>query len=581
MKKTHLIMPSLMIFLSMNLCAQINFKKADKLTTNSNFYAVQIADMNNDGLNDVIGATSYLWGSSDEDAKIYIYLQDSFGKLSRKTEIAYPKQYPGIKSLAIGDLNNDSLKDLIIAYSDSIGISYQTSINNFSDFESYYCYRTVDQVLCQDINHDSLVDIVAKNDYYNSYLSILYQTKTGFNKQLVSNSKHYAFKFLELGDFNNDGLSDVVYHSPYDNPETNIFVMINDSILGLTKDSLSLNYLNNEKNRNLNDLSVGDFNSDGYLDVLGLNIFTDSIYIWANSQTGFKRLNKIKTYEYSDRIGTVDLNCDCKKEIIVIGDFSISTHESIDAFKQFSTYNIPNQYSSPTMWYNQYSIGDLNNDNKIDIAIAFLDGIVIMENTSKPISFSSIDTINRIDTLISQQDTLKYKIQQRSIIDTINNSIVYQNDSLNIILYYENGHVKSDTLFIRKGTFCNKPYIDSLLTNQINQFFSISEYDSSIFYSSYDTVAIINKIQNIVKNDLQIFPNPANDYIKILFPISEDHSKCIIEILSLDGRYVLTRSNFKIYDNPVSININDLRRGVYLIKLIYDDKIIIKKLIKN
>ena len=196
MEKKHFVSILFFALISTSLFAQISFEASDKLTTKADFCAVQTADMNNDGLDDVIGATDYMWDKTDEDAKIFIYYQDSLGKLNREVVLDYPKQYSGLKSMAIGDMDNNHLKDIIIAYSDSIGISYQTTKNIFSDFKSYYCARTIDQVLCKDMNNDSLADIVAKNYDYHSVLNVFYQTATGLDKHTLSNPKPYAYIFV-------------------------------------------------------------------------------------------------------------------------------------------------------------------------------------------------------------------------------------------------------------------------------------------------------------------------------------------------------------------------------------------------
>jgi hypothetical protein len=581
MNKKYFISTLFFILISTSLFAQISFEESDKLTTTSFFYAVQTADMNNDGLDDVIGGTSYMWDRSDEDAKIFIYYQDTLGKLHKEVVLDYPKQYPGLKSMAIGDMDNNHLKDIIIAYSDSIGISYQTGKNIFSGFKSYYCSRTADQVLCLDMNNDSLADILVKNYDYNSVLNVFYQTETGLVRTTLSNPTPYAYNLLDAGDFNKDSLPDIVHHYTYYNPDTNVFIMMNAPTVGLIKEDTSLTYSDNGENKVLSDLRVSDYNSDGYLDVMGLDVFDKSVYLWSNSGNGFNKITKVKTNDYSTRIGAKDLNCDCINEIFSIGDISISTHESDDSFKSFRTSYVPNQYSSPTNWYNLFSIGDLNRDSKPDFAIAFLDGIVIMENTSKPVKFSSIDTINRADTVIVQQGTNSFKIEQRTIIDTMNSAIIYQVDSLNVIGNYINEEVKLDTLFIRKGEFCHSSYIDTLTSEPIYNYNTIYIFDSTLYYSSFDTAAMTNLANTIRNFDLKIFPNPAGNYINIALPAQADYRNLDFEILSLDGKVLFKRSKFETSEAVFSVNLNDLKSGVYLVMINTGQKTFTSKIIKK
>jgi hypothetical protein len=581
MKTSQINLSLLIILISNSVFAQINFEKSDKLLTTSHFYAVQIADMNNDSMDDVLGATSYWWDSSDEDAKIFIYLQDTLGNLHKEVVLEYPKQYPGLKSMAIGDMDNNYLKDIIIAYSDSIGISYQTDKNIFSDFKSYYCARDVDQVLCKDINNDSLADILVKNNYYYSFLNVFYQTETGLDEHTLSNTKPYAYNLLDLGDFNKDDLPDIVHHYTYYNPDTNVFIMMNAPTDGFAKEDTSLTYSANGEDKVLSDLRAVDYNSDGYPDVLGLDAFNKSVYLWPNTGDGFKDMIKIKTDEYASKIGAIDLNCDCVNEIFSVGDIFLSTHESNDSFKEYRTYHVPDQYSSPTNWYNQFSIGDLNNDSKPDFALAFLDGIVIMENISKPVKFSSIDTISIADTIIIQQGTYSYKIEQRTIIDTFHIAIVYQVDSINIIGNYIDEDVKLDTVFIRKGVFCKKSYIDTLITDPIHDYISEYIFDSTLFYRSFDTVAITSTADYGKNTELTIFPNPANDCINIALPPQTNYRNIDLEILSLEGKVLFKRTKIKTNGIIFSVNINYFKNGVYVVKINSGGKSFTGKIIKK
>ncbi len=581
MGKKHFVSPLFFILISTSLFAQINFEESDKFTSTSSFYAVQVADMNNDSLDDVIGATNYLWDHSDEDAKIFIYYQDTLGKLHKEVIIDYPKQYPGLKSMAIGDMDNNHLKDIIIAYSDSIGISYQTTNNIFSDFKSYYGARTVDQVLCKDMNNDSLADIVVKNNDYNSVLNVFYQTETGLDKHTLSNPKPYAYKLLDLGDFNKDGLPDMVHHYTYYNPDTNVFIMKNAPTEGFSKEDTSLTYSANGEDKVLSDLIFGDYNTDGNLDVLALDAFNNSIYLWPNSGNGFNTVNKIKTYEYATRIGAFDFNCDCMNEIFSVGSSSISTQDYSDSFKEYRTCHVPNQYASLTNWYNQFSIGDLNKDGKPDLAMAFLDGIVIMKNTSKPVKFSSIDTICRADTIITQQGTFEHKIGVRIQIDTVGNSRVFQVDSFKISGNYINGKVELDTSFVRKGELCHNSYVDTLRTEPVYNFYSEYTSDTTLIYSSQDTVAITS-VDNISRNmDLRIFPNPASDYMNISLPALTEDRNINLEILSLDGKTLFKKSGYEISDAPFSVNLNDFESGIYLVKINARGKAFTGKIIKK
>ena len=386
---------------------------------------------------------------------------------------------------------------------------------------------------------------------------------------------------FDLGDFNKDSLPDIVHHYTYYNPDTNVFIMKNAPTDGFAKEDTSLTYSANGDDKILSDLIFGDYNTDGNLDVLALDSFNDSVYLWPNSGNGFNTVIKIKTYEYATRIGTFDFNCDCMNEIFSVGSSSISTQEYFDSFKEYRTFHVPNQYASLTNWYNQFSIGDLNNDGKPDLAMAFLDGIVIMKNTSKPVTFSSIDTIYRADTIITQQGNYDHKIGIRIQVDTVGNARIFQVDSFKISANYINGKVELDTAFIRKGEICHNSYIDTLFSEPVYNFYSEYTFDTTLIYSSRDTVAI-TIVDNISRNmDLKIFPNPATNCLNISLPMTKEYRKIDLEILSLDGKILFKKREFEISDAQFSVNLNDFESGIYLVKINTGGKTFTGKIIKK
>lgn len=577
-RKTTLLLKICILLLTTNVnsFAQISFSKVDKLTTTAQFYGVKVADMNNDGLDDIIAGTWYSWDYSTEDAKIYIYCQDSSARFNRSTEIDYPKIYSGLKSIEIADLDNNGLKDVIIAYSDSIAISYQKTVGSFGGFQSYYCSRMIDRVICTDINNDGLSDIVAINNFDNSVLVVFEQTNGGLEKHVYPNPKNYAFKVAAIGDINNDSLPDMVYQYDYDHLDTNIFININNQGNFIT-DSLQLTYPKYDEYKTLHDVTIGDYDMDGANDILGLNIFTDSIYIWKNQNMKFESPVKIKTNEYLRSLKFVDLNCDGNKEILVFAQTLISVHEKTDNYTHYVTSEVPNQPSSPTMWYNVFDTGDLNNDGKLDIAIAYLDGIVIMENTSIPTVFNSIDTIIKIDTASYSIDTFQYKTGYTICSDASLNSTNCRVDSFLVTNIYHNVDAFIDTMRIRQGEICGKEYVDTLISEKHYKYMFTLISDSTLFYSKVTNSDDIK----LAAKSINIFPNPANNKLNIVLNKAANKRVSKIEILSLSGQSVISKKFGRNMTQVEEIDVAHLKRGYYLLRLYFDDFIFTEKFLKN
>lgn len=75
---------------------------------------------------------------------------------------------------------------------------------------------------------------------------------------------------------------------------------------------------------------------------------------------------------------------------------------------------------------------------------------------------------------------------------------------------------------------------------------------------------------NIEKENLSVFPNPTSDYLKFTGNVKS------VQIFDLSGKNILT---LKVSNNQ--INVKDLAKGIYIIKLQTDKQIISQKFIKK
>ena len=78
---------------------------------------------------------------------------------------------------------------------------------------------------------------------------------------------------------------------------------------------------------------------------------------------------------------------------------------------------------------------------------------------------------------------------------------------------------------------------------------------------------------------MNIYPNPAYDYIIVEYLIPENYSNASIEFIGLDGR-VQKKVSLKGKCNQAVMSTNDLYRGTFLVRLSGDNLILeVKKLI--
>ena len=81
-------------------------------------------------------------------------------------------------------------------------------------------------------------------------------------------------------------------------------------------------------------------------------------------------------------------------------------------------------------------------------------------------------------------------------------------------------------------------------------------------------------IEEISASDLKIFPNPANSSVHVILP-NDFNGKTLIQILDVTGKVII---NENVADKNITININQLSAGIYYIRVLNNDKTIVKEL---
>jgi hypothetical protein len=77
-------------------------------------------------------------------------------------------------------------------------------------------------------------------------------------------------------------------------------------------------------------------------------------------------------------------------------------------------------------------------------------------------------------------------------------------------------------------------------------------------------------------DQLDIYPNPAREYVKVLVPDRESYSSARLSVSTLAGKQIIS---FYLDDDVVTIPTTDLNNGIYLIRLETDRNTLIRKLI--
>jgi hypothetical protein len=256
-------------------------------------YDCAIDDMNQDGYLDVYFPAyagtreSYVyWGSSS-----YVY------DTSNRTELLYADY---TLHANVEDVNLDGYPDILMgsywsndgAY---LGSASGYSTNNFDSFNQSYIY----DIAGADLNDDGLYDMVTcqyLNNSGNSYdtsSSIYWNSINGFNNNFITALETYGCRDVEITDANQDGYPDLIFISHVSGWTSNYSYTTTSYIYYGSASGYSIN--NRDSLQSYGSLGgrVADLNYDGYPDLILSNYlnassdYTVDSYIYWGGPNGY------------------------------------------------------------------------------------------------------------------------------------------------------------------------------------------------------------------------------------------------------------------------------------------------------
>jgi hypothetical protein len=232
------------------------FQQAIQFAAGNGPVSVVIADFNGDGNLDIATANA---GVSEPTKSVSMLLGDgngNFGSPINSPTGAYPM------AMAVGDVNNDGIPDLVLAQETVITILLG---NGDGTFKTPVHYTTggakLRSITLGDFNNDGNLDIAAGDYFYNNVEVLLGDGQGNFSTAATYPVDGHSNQ-VAVGDFNNDGNQDLVSANRF---LSDITLLLGD---GSGRFQPSGNFL---AGQNCKALGVGDFNNDGNLDVAVAN----------------------------------------------------------------------------------------------------------------------------------------------------------------------------------------------------------------------------------------------------------------------------------------------------------------------
>jgi len=288
-------------------------------------------DFNNDDIPDLATAVY-------DDSTVAILIGNGDGTFTRVTDL---KAATLPQALLSADLNNDTYDDIaVVSNSGFLMIFKANGDGSFSEAVNKTGIGTAGDIFAHDMNGDNYLDLlVGTGNIWSLNIHINdgqgnFPTHDGFHTPRVSWR-------VVAGDFNNDSHPDFVAGSgSYD--YDNVFMMQNDGNgTYACSDTIS-------PGTYVGDLSVGDYNNDGNLDVL----VGDRAGLYILMGTGDCNFGNIDTLAYEppnyyrvNDLKTVDLDGNDRPDLVVAQDQQISIFYNTGTYTSISDEIVnPNEF---------------------------------------------------------------------------------------------------------------------------------------------------------------------------------------------------------------------------------------------
>jgi hypothetical protein len=322
--------------------------------------AVKLADFNNDSFLD-LAVANY------NESTTTILLGNGDGSFGYRVNLSNGAN-AGTNGIAIGDVNNDHRLDIVVVNrkASNVGVFLGQGNGSFSQQTIYPTgtNSTPAGLALGDLNNDNILDLVVSNHEHDTLFVFLGSGNGTFVMTLTLATGNYSGPYLVvLNDFNRDNRLDIAVG----NGDANyIGIFLGDGTGNFSPQTIY--YIAPGSYA----LVAADFNRDGILDIATANYYTNNTSILLGKGDGtFTQPNNFSTGSGSLPYAVVngDFNRDNIQDLIVpnsgTDNVGILLGYGNGKFRNQMTYSTGNG-SGPV----DVTVGDLNGDNRLDFISA-------------------------------------------------------------------------------------------------------------------------------------------------------------------------------------------------------------------
>lgn len=352
----------------------------------SNPYSVQTADLNGDGILDIVVANN--------GGTVNVYLGAGDGTFT----IPAPSSYTfgtALNYVGIADVNRDGIPDLLVAMygSSQVGILLGDGSGHFGSITAYNSGLQPSSVIAADFNSDGIFDLAVSN-YQGSSVSIRLGNSDGTFQSPTSITVGDGPNQVVAADLNGDGNMDVVVP---DIATGGVRVLFGDG-----DGTLQAPVFYSTNGNIVSSALIADFNEDGFPDIAAV---ADRVYIYLNNGSGsFSSATTYAVGSTPSGLTMGDFNMDGHLDLAVVN--LNSSNMSVLLGKGNGTFaartNYPTQADPAAI-----TSGDFNGDGLPDLALTTAVGPLEVYQASQSAS-ATVSGISIIGTSSSHNVFASY-----------------------------------------------------------------------------------------------------------------------------------------------------------------------------
>jgi len=331
------------------------------------------SDLNNDGYPDIVVSNNSNGSSFNINSTIY------WGAASNPYSTSTPLATHGAYGNSVADLNNDGYQDIVFSnlhndssFNTNSAIYWGAASNPYSTSTPLATHGAEGNSVA-DLNHDGYLDVVFSNYSNDSSVNINSTIYWGAASNPYATSTSLATSSADgssIADLNNDGHLDIVFANFWNGSSYDI----NSTIYwGAESDPYTTS--TPLATHGAHGTSVADLNHDGYLDIVFSNnrygsFNTNSVIYWGAASDPYSTSTPLATSGAAGN-SIADLNNDGYQDI-VFSNYNNDSSFNINSTIYWGAASNPYSTSTPlvTSGATGNTVADLNLDGYLDIMFA-------------------------------------------------------------------------------------------------------------------------------------------------------------------------------------------------------------------